>query len=338
MMTIDRKYGSIPQMKNASSVYDEPPFYSFAKSLCVSSLRPAVIRCIASIFYNFFFRQYRAALLPGNVPVSKVDHPLDLKIPFVPSWITIYLDFVTYWTRMLGFLLRTYRHRAYDAVREFIVSMGRLYSFAAEAYQKNFSTTDRPFYIARPRFFVIHLLDPHLMCVPSLHVMVVVWTYTKFAAILRSFNEAGRYAAQIEEMKQGALAITHAILFVKQHSVNCIAAALYAMIRFGGELFPPEEAEAFIKLLFWEAPPPSPLRTGRLPANYKVRPWAAPRTKIPAADASIIKTHITILFRRFLEEGKTTRKWEEPLLNFMRQHPSLRDTSAKTTGNLKPYI
>jgi hypothetical protein len=304
---------------NAISVYDEPPFYSFVKSFCVSSLRPAAIRCIASILYNFFFRQYRAALLPGRVPVSKVDHPLDLKIPFVPSWITIYLDFVTYWTRMLGFLLHTYRRRAYGAVREFIVSMGRLYSFAAEAYQKNLSTTSRPFYIARPRFFVVHLFDPHLMCVPSLHVMVVIWTYTRFTAILRSFNEAGRRAAQIEEMKQGALAVTQAILFVKQHSINCVAAALYAMTCFGGEMFPPEEAEAFIKLLFWEAPPPSPLQT--MPANYKVRPWAAPRTKIPAADASAIRAHITSLFRHFFEEGKKTRNWEDPLLNFMRKHP-----------------
>jgi len=312
----------MPKMKSASSVYDESPVYAFTKTFSVSSMRPAALRCIASIINNFFFRQYRAALLPGRVPVSRVDHPLDLKIPFVPSWITIYLDFVMYWIRMLSFLLHTYRRRAYNAAREFIMSMGHLYSFAAETYQKNFSTTARPFYIARPRFFVIHLFDPHLMCVPSLHVMVVIWTYTKFAAILTSFNDAGRYAAQIEEMKQGALAITHAILFVKQHSVNCIAAALYAMTRFGGELFPPEEAEAFIKLLFWEAPPPPPL-TGRLPANYKVRPWAAPRTKIPATDALIIKTHITSLFRHFLEEGKTTQEWEEPLLNFMRQHPLL---------------
>jgi hypothetical protein len=313
----------MPLMKSASSVYDESPLYTFAKTLCVSSLRPAVLRCTALIIYYFFFRQYRAALLPGRAPVSRVDHPLDLKIPFVPSWVTIYLDFVMFWIRMLAFLLHTYRRRAYDAAREFIVSMGRLYAFAAQTYQKNFSTTDRPFYIARPRFLVIHLFDPHLMCVPSLHVMVVIWTYKKFEAILRSFNDAGRYAAQIEEMKQGALAITHAILFVKQHSVNCIAAALYAMTRFDGELFPPEEAEAFIKQLFWEAPPPRTLQIGHLPANYKVRPWAAPRTKIPAEDASIIRAHIISLFRRFIEEGKTAQEWEAPLLNFMRQHPML---------------
>jgi hypothetical protein len=307
-------------MKNAVSVYNESPFYAFVKTLSVSSLRSAAIRCVASILNNFFLRQYRAALLPGRVPVNRVDHPLDLKIPFVPSWITIYLDFVTYWIRMLSFLLHTYRRRAYNVAHEFIVSMGRLYSFAAEAYQKNLSTTFRPFYIARPRFLVIHLLDPHLMCVPSLHVMVVIWTYKKFTAILKSFNDAGRYAAQIEEMKQGAISITNAILFVKQHSINCIAAALYAMTCFDGELFRQEEAEDFIELLFGEAPPA--LRTG--PAKYKVCPWAAPKTKIPDEDASVIKAHITGLFRRFLEEGKTTQNWEAPLLNFMRQHPLMK--------------
>jgi hypothetical protein len=308
------------KMKKTVSVYDESLVYTCIKALSVSSLRPTAIRCIASIFFNFFFRQYRAAWLPGLVPVSKVDHPLDLKIPFVPSWVTVYLDFISFWIRMLTFLLRKYGRRAFEPVREFIESIGRLYAFAAETYQKNFSTTDRPFYIARPRFLVIHLFDPHLMCIPSLHVMVVIRTYTKFAAILRPLNEAENNAAQIEEVKQGALAITRAILFVKQHSVNCVAAALYAMTRFDAELFPPEEAESFAALLFGGY---SPLqadcaRPNRTLANYRVRPSAAPRTKIPVADAAEITAHIISLYRCFLEEGKTAQEWEEPLLNFMR--------------------
>jgi hypothetical protein len=312
-------------MNSAGSVYDGSAAYVFVKTLCTPSLRPTTIRCIQSIFYNFFFRQYKAAWLPGRVPVSKVEHPLDQKIPFVPAWVTIYLDFVFFWIRMLSFLLRGYGRRSFAAVRDFITSMGRLYAFAAEAYQKNFSTTDRPFYIARPRFLVIHLLDPHLMCIPSLHVMVVIRTYTQFAAILRSLNEAEHCAAQIEEMKRGALAITQAILFVKQHSVNCIAAALYAMTRFDKDLFPPEEAEAFTALLFEEPPPfdssPAATAAHRLPKNYRVRPWATPRTKIPAADAAEIKTHIINLYRRFLAEGEPAHHWTEPLLQFLQESP-----------------
>jgi hypothetical protein len=317
MMTIKRMRDNIPEMKQPKSVYDESVAYTFYKTFTVHSLRPLAIRCISSIFYNFFYRQHKAAWLPGRAPVSKVDHPLDKKIPFVPSWVTIYLDFVTFWIRMLSFLLRKFRHRAYVYVGDFIVSIGKLYAFAAETYRKNFSTTKRPFYIARPRFFFIHLVDPHLMCVPSLHVMVVIRTWTKFAAILRSLGEAENYAAQIEEMKQGALAITQAVLFVKQHSVNCIPAALYAMTCFDAELFPPEEAEAFTALLF----EPPPLAFSQTPlANYKVRPSAAPRTALPAEDIAEIKAHIIGMYRRFLAEGKTANQsWEEPLLKFLQQ-------------------
>ena len=217
-------------------------------------------------------------------------------------------------------MLHRFGRRAFAEVRDFIETMGGLYLFACDSYRKNFSTTNRPFYIARPRFFLIHLLDPHLMCIPSLHVMVVIRTYTKFAAILRSYGEAENHSAQIEEMKQGALAITQAILFVKQHSVNCIPAALYAMTCFDEKLFPPEEAEAFAALLFGEAPP-APVFSGSPPANYRVRPWAAPRTGLSAEDAAGIRTYITGLYRRFLAEGKTARSWEEPLLDFMRPMP-----------------
>jgi len=320
----------MPLMKKAAhnpnrSVYDIPVPWVFYKTLSLRFFRSDAIRCIASIFYNFFFRQYRAALLPGRVPVSKVDHPLDSKIPFVPSWINIYLDFVAFWIRMIGFLLRRYGRRAYGEVRDFIISMGRLYAFAAESYTKNFSTTDRPFYIARPRFLFIHLVDPHLMCIPSLHVMVVILTWKKFAAILGRLNEAGNCAAQTEEMKQGALAISQAVLYVKQHSVNCISAALYAMTCFDGALFPPEEAEEFAGLLFGPLPvPPEKYCTRKnRPANYSVRPCAAPRTRLPAGDIAEIKTHVISLYRNFIAEGKSAaaagQNWEEPLLRFMRQ-------------------
>ncbi|MDR2434705.1 MAG: hypothetical protein LBD47_09080 [Treponema sp.] len=315
------------QMNRAgfTSVYDETIAYACFKTLCVPLLRRAGVRCVASIFGNFFFRQYRAALLPGRVPVSVVDHHLDARIPFTPSWITIYLDFVGFWVRTLSFLLHSYKRRSFSAARDFITSMGELYAFASETYRKNFSTTGRPFYIARPRFLLIHLVDPHLMCIPSLHVMVVIRTWTKFAAILRSFGDAERLAPQIEEMKQGALLITEAILFVKQHSVNCIAAALYAITCFDPELFPPAEAEAFTALLFEKPPAPDPgsasvTRRGPLP-NAGVRPSAAPRIKMAPEDVAEIKDHIINLYRRFLSERETAKTWDEPLLKFLRPLP-----------------
>jgi hypothetical protein len=128
----------------------------FFKIMLNRRLSPHARRCVASIFYNFFFCQYRAALAgtfkaKRSIPVSQVDHELDRLIPFTPAWIAIYLDFVSFWVRMLGFLLTRFGRRAWEDAAEFLDSMGGLYRFAGEVYRKNLSTTRRPFYIRRPR-------------------------------------------------------------------------------------------------------------------------------------------------------------------------------------------
>ena len=296
------------------SVYNEKASYAFFKALITTSLRPALIKCVSSIFYNFFFCQHRAAFLPGRIPVTTADHPLDEKIPFVPSWVTIYLDFVQFWIRMLSFLLRRYGRRVFTQVRDFIISMGRLYAYAAEVYMQNLSTTSRPFYIKTPRFFLIHLADPHLMCIPSLHVMVVIYTYTMFAEIVKILGEEENLKEQILEVKQGALAISQAILFVKQHSVNCIPAALYAMTCYSPNLFTPHDAGAFTDLLFSPAPDKR-----KMPKGCFVHPAASPSTKINEEDQARIKSHIMSLYNRFLSEKKNAKSWDEPLVNFLRK-------------------
>jgi hypothetical protein len=108
------------------------------------------------------------------------------------------------------------------------------------------------------------------------------------------------------------------------------------MTCFDGELFPPEEAAAFTERLFDDPPPAAFELTAsfkpmaafnqtldRLPRNYRLRPCAAPRTKLPFADIAEIKAHIIGLYRSFLAEGNSTlsRNWTDPLLNFMKQLP-----------------
>ncbi|MDR2185371.1 MAG: hypothetical protein LBO80_06870 [Treponema sp.] len=281
---------------------EQSPLASMFTIMINPVLRGPALRCIRSIFSNFFFLQYKAVFFSGRIPVTWVDHPLDARIPFIPRWVTVYLDFVAFWIRILGFLLKQYRRRALNPVKDFLTAMTRLYGFAAEVYSKNMSTTKRPYYIARPRFFLIHLTDPHLMCIPSLHVMVMILSYTRFRDILRSFGDEDALAAQIEGITAGAARITEAILYVKQHSVNCVAAALYAMSRFDPSRFPPGEAAAFTARLF---PEPSPMG-GTLPG-------------IPAEDGAILRAHIIALYRRFMDESPAPGEpWEAPLLRFLR--------------------
>jgi hypothetical protein len=281
-------------MKHKRRIGDLPVPASILRILAAPPLRRPSFICAVRIFSNFFFLQSRAARNPGLIPVTQVDHALDEKIPFIPRRVDIYLDFVGFWIRSLGFLLKRRGRAAREAVRDFIESMGELYIFAAGVYRKNMSTTRRPLYLLHPRFVLIHLSDPHLMCIPSLHVMVVIRTYTKFAELAKSLGE--NLDDEIKELREGALKITEAILYVKQHSVNCIPAALYAMSSFSPELFPQEEAESFAGDL---------LRGERVPS---------------ARDGEAIRKHIVTLYRDFLAAGRDAPSWEYPLLAFLKDY------------------
>ena len=298
------------------SVYGEKTIYAFKRTIFNPVLRPAFYKVIFSIFTNFFLSQWIMAFLPGKAPITKVDHPIDEKIPFVPAWVAIYIDFAQFWIRVVSFFIRRYGRRSYTPIKEFIISIADLYAYASQVYKKNLSTTKRPFYISRPRFLMIHLLDPHLMCIPSLHVMVVVHAYKQFIQIAKKLGEEEKLKEQIQEMKQGALAISQAILFVKQHSVNCIPAALYAMTNHSPDLFPPEEVKDFINLLF--SPPPG---KEKAPTGSTVHPAASPLTKISEADQVLIKSHIHSLYTQFLSQRDPKRPWYDPLLQFLGQLP-----------------
>ena len=280
-------------------IKDESVPATFVRVLFSPYLRQTGLRCIASIINNFFIKQYKAAFFAGSVPVSSVDHPLDEKIPFYPGKVKIYLDFVAFWVRTIGFLLKNCKRRAYKCVKEFIRSMGELYAFAATVYGRNFSTTNRPFYIKNPRFLLIHMVDPHLMCVPSLHAMVVILTYTSFRKMIKELGEEDRFKEQLDELYQGAIAITEAILYVKQHSVNCVPAALYAMTCFNPELFPIEEGVSFTYNLF---------NSVKKPEKEEVKN---------------IHEHIISHYNRFLSEKEAGEKdfdWKTPLLNFLKDY------------------
>ena len=277
----------------AAKCPESPAQVSTARALfaffCSPYFRSAAWTATGSIFKNFFFLQYKAALL-RRYPVSQVDHPLDEKIPFRPEKVEIYAEFLHFFVRALAFLHRRFGDRARGEVKSTLESIGVLYEKAAEVYIRNFSTTRRPRYLRRFKFLVIHAFDPHLMCIPSLHVMVVIRAYTCFRDILSMLGEKDGCAAQIEELRRGALAITEAVLYIKQHSINCISAAMYAMSRFDHN-FPLEEAEAFAQDLFINA------------------------DDISREDAETIRKHIIGLYRRFLDQESKT--WETPLLDFL---------------------
>ena len=298
-------------------VRSQSVFKTALRIVAYPELRGPTLRCIRLIFYHFFFQQYKAALFPKRIPVSQVDHPLDMRIPFSPSWVGIYMDFSYFWIRILGFMLSQYGEQALGPVKEFIESMGAVYAYAGEVYAANLSTTHRPRYLAKAQFVLIHVADPHLMCVPSLHVMVMINAYTRFTAMVNQLGGGERFAEQIREIRQGAIEITEAILYVKQHSVNCIAAAMYAMTRFAEPLFPLAEAENFASLLYQlPASQSLPPRRGRRLFNKAVS-LQAEIPEISTEDREPIRQYIYERYRQFMLEGSAALDWKKPLLDFL---------------------
>jgi hypothetical protein len=215
----------------------------------------SAIRIIAEATRSFFVPQFENALLHRR-PVVNVDHPLDATIPFDPSFIKKYLEFVQLWMASFYRLRRFYGPKREAEILGFLEAIRRLYAEAGSVYGVVHTTTTRPSKNYNLRFAIIHAVDPHLNCVPSLHVILVVANWllaSRIVARLGADGARGYKAEQVElwaaSLRVEALAITESVLFVKQHSVNCVGASLYYLKR-RFPAFGDEAARAFVRDLF----------------------------------------------------------------------------------------
>lgn len=215
----------------------------------------AICGYVGTVINDFFWLQFAVKWGVRDIPVVDVDHPLDDQLPFSPDKVGAYLDFVAFWIRPLGYLGRRFGVRAQrrHAVA-FLRLLQRCYREAAEVYRFRMSTTRRPRY-CRGRFALIQWFDPHCLCVPSLHVMIVVAAYTFFRQAFAEL-QAGHAESDAlnRELFDGAVAITESVLYIKQHSVNCVPAALYAISRIAPDAVSQSDVEAFVDRLFRDAP------------------------------------------------------------------------------------
>jgi hypothetical protein len=207
-------------------------------------------RLIWTVLRYFFFPQFQTRFRPKTRPVVAVDHPLDRTIPFAPEHVDLYLTFVHIWIKSCRMLHSMFGKKALPHIRDFMKDLTILYRDAASVYLKCQSTTARPNYKKNTRFRMIHILDPHLHCVPSLHIMIVVFNYYRMQRILAKLNTEGLdFSKEIQWMHDKAVSISESVLFVKQHSVNCIPAALFSLTQIMDE-FDPEDAREFAGKFF----------------------------------------------------------------------------------------
>lgn len=256
---------------------------------------------LKTVVLDFFLLQFRAKWGWRKSMVVQVTDAIDGYIPFRPDLGDTYLDFINFWIRPLNFIiLRFGRKRALPHLACFMDAIGTAYSEAARVYKVYMSTTPRPPAGKHRSMRIIHRLDPHFLCVPSLHIAVVVLAHTFFTDV---FRQEGMDCAELEwyskELWEGAVEIGQTVLYVKQHSVNCIPAALYMMTHLLKDQFTIQRATEFIDRLF------------------------ATATDISVQQVDEIRSHIHYMFDRLVLEGCNEEDWTVPVLRWLASQPGL---------------
>lgn len=275
---------------------------SVAKAFLVLPFRWSSLKSLCGYLYTvvtkFFWLQFSVKLGLRKIPVLPVDNALDKKVPFNPLKVPIYLDFIHFWVRPMVFIINKYgTKKAVPYCAKFFAIIDKSYQEAARIYSFRMSTTDRPMCkvdkSVQRHFNTIRTVDPHYLCVPSLHIAIVVLTYTFFRQTFKELEmdnkEQDFYNA---ELYRGALDIAETVLYVKQHSVNCIPAALFMMTNLIPEYFKAEDARIFINDLFKDC------------------------TDIQPEDKINIHNHIKNMYENLLQE-KGDKDWTEPVKNWI---------------------
>ncbi|HOE07385.1 MAG TPA: hypothetical protein PLU33_03570 [Treponemataceae bacterium] len=255
-----------------------------------SSLK-MLLKYLRTVIFDFFLLQFSVKFGWRKIPVLSVDHELDARVPFVPGKVGVYLDFINFWIRPMSFLIERFGvKKAVPYCTEYLRVIEECYCQAARMYKFRMSTTRRPPVGKNKHFRMIHIMDPHYLCVPSLHVTIVSLAYNFYRKVFDELDlpqeEKDFYN---KELYEGALAITETVLYVKQHSVNCIPAALYMCLYVLKDTFSIEGAIKFIDDLFVSS------------------------SDIAGEDKKSIHEYIGFFFERLLLEGCNEDDWVIPV-------------------------
>lgn len=271
------------------------PLAAYAGALFAPRTVFTNFRCFSTIIREFFLLQYLEKIHILHIPVVHVDHPLDKKIPFTPSKVGVYLDFINLWVRPLAMLVKKFGSwRASVIVKKWMRLFRNLYICAGKIYHFRLTTTDRPDYKESCEFRQIHALDPHYLCIPSLHIATVALAFGFYRKIFDEENfSAEEKQNWMRELYAGAVEIAETVLYVKQHSVNCIPAALYLLVMNFGEYFSADDARKFINDMFQK------------PEGFSFE------------EAFQVKDYIKMGFENYLSAGKKASAWYEPVRKFL---------------------
>ncbi len=255
------------------------------------------MRLFRSIIAVFFVLQFGKKWGFLKIPVVHVDHPLDKKIPFLPQKVDIYLSFINLWICPMSMLIRRYGAKnAMPLITEWLNLLKKTYDEAGRLYRFRLTTMERPSY-HKGHFFTIHFFDPHLLCVPSLHIAIIVLCFSFYRMLFERENFTAAEKEQWNrELYEQSVAIAESVLYVKQHSVNCVPAALYMISKVFPDLFKATDAVQFIGEMF-------------------TNPQG-----MSGESAAEVREHLLFVYERFLLEGAHEDDWRSPVQRWLLEY------------------
>ncbi len=256
---------------------------------------------IFNVLQKFFFIQYFQKFHILHIPCKNVDHELDEKVPFCPEKINCYLDFVNYWIRPLCLILKRYGiTQGIKLACEFVCYITKAYKDAYKIYTHSLTTTRRPSSSNKTVQF-IQFWDPHFLCVPSLHISIVLLMIGFYRMLFEreGFSESEKEMWNSEIFLHG-IEIAESVLFMKQHSINCLSAALYMMTKTSPEIVDEKIAKEFIASLF------------------------STSNEVDEDEVLKIRSYIQTMYFDLIKESEKEKDWTVPL--------------KKWIDNYKPYM
>lgn len=254
---------------------------------------------ILNVIQKFFIVQYLEKFRIIHIPVKKVDHRLDSKIPFKPEFAQCYLDFVNYWIRPMCMTMK--RYGSFEGIKlsaEYVRYMIMLYKEAYKIYSHCLTTTARP----KPTTKAskgIQFWDPHYLCVPSLHISIVALTIGFYRMLFEreEFLESEKEQWNNEIYAHG-IEIAESVLYMKQHSVNCISAAIYMVTKTAPELLTEKMSIDFIDDMFTNS------------------------AYVDKHDSKEIKDYIKEMYKSLMSQSQHYDDWTIPLKDWLKNYQS----------------
>ncbi len=192
--------------------------------------RKTSLKLIWTILNKFFLPQFQSKFKIKKHKIVTIDHTLDKLIPFSSDYLKTYVGFTSLWIKSISFLYKEFGRKALPYIYQFIDGLEQLYMTAYSVYEVYQSTTARPKSGKNIPLKLVHMADPHLNCLPSLHVMIVSYTLIRINSFLDILAPGSdTYIKERKYLFFTAVRIIDSVLFLKQHSINCIPAGLFAL-------------------------------------------------------------------------------------------------------------